>query len=119
MFPAPTQVDQRPWGQGPRGKDAFLMRHSNGGDQAWCRQSCGLVPPVGGQSAEDRGGSRGGKSSTAGGKGRRGTSSPTGPCVALQSIPETLVYKDTVVFRVAPCVFTPSTQMPLEVYLCR
>ncbi|XP_045883033.1 protein-arginine deiminase type-6 [Meles meles] len=35
------------------------------------------------------------------------------------SIPETLVYKDTVVFRVAPCVFTPSTQMPLEVYLCR
>ncbi|KAF6345273.1 peptidyl arginine deiminase 6 [Rhinolophus ferrumequinum] len=35
------------------------------------------------------------------------------------SIPETLVYKDTVVFRVAPCIFTPSTQMPLEVYLCR
>ncbi|XP_053754884.1 protein-arginine deiminase type-6 [Panthera pardus] len=35
------------------------------------------------------------------------------------SIPETLVYKDTVVFRVAPCVFIPSTQMPLEVYLCR
>ncbi|XP_037354834.1 protein-arginine deiminase type-6 isoform X1 [Talpa occidentalis] len=35
------------------------------------------------------------------------------------SIPETLVYKDTVVFRVAPCVFMPSTQMPLEVYLCR
>ncbi|XP_016074903.1 PREDICTED: protein-arginine deiminase type-6 [Miniopterus natalensis] len=34
-------------------------------------------------------------------------------------IPETLVYKDTVVFRVAPCIFTPSTQMPLEVYLCR
>ncbi|KAG8506611.1 Protein-arginine deiminase type-6 [Galemys pyrenaicus] len=35
------------------------------------------------------------------------------------SIPETLVYKDTAVFRVAPCIFTPSTQMPLEVYLCR
>nr|XP_008249781.1 protein-arginine deiminase type-6 [Oryctolagus cuniculus] len=35
------------------------------------------------------------------------------------SIPETPVYKDTVVFRVAPCIFTPSTQMPLEVYLCR
>nr|XP_044625742.1 protein-arginine deiminase type-6 isoform X3 [Equus asinus] len=35
------------------------------------------------------------------------------------SIPETLVYKDTVVFRVAPCIFIPSTQMPLEVYLCR
>ncbi|XP_076994121.1 inactive protein-arginine deiminase type-6 [Tamandua tetradactyla] len=35
------------------------------------------------------------------------------------SIPETLVYKDTVVFRVAPCIFTPSTQMPLEVYVCR
>ncbi|XP_024410437.1 protein-arginine deiminase type-6 [Desmodus rotundus] len=35
------------------------------------------------------------------------------------SIPETLVYKDMVVFRVAPCIFVPSTQMPLEVYLCR
>lgn len=37
----------------------------------------------------------------------------------LQSIPEILVHKDTVVFRVAPCIFTPSTQMPLEVYLCK
>uniref|UniRef100_A0A8C8YT16 Protein-arginine deiminase n=1 Tax=Prolemur simus TaxID=1328070 RepID=A0A8C8YT16_PROSS len=35
------------------------------------------------------------------------------------AIPETPVYKDTVVFRVAPCIFLPSTQMPLEVYLCR
>ncbi|XP_004460575.2 protein-arginine deiminase type-6 [Dasypus novemcinctus] len=35
------------------------------------------------------------------------------------SIPEVLVYRDTVVFRVAPCIFTPSTQMPLEVYVCR
>ncbi|KAM5248691.1 inactive protein-arginine deiminase type-6 [Ctenodactylus gundi] len=35
------------------------------------------------------------------------------------SIPEIPLYKDTVVFRVAPCIFTPSTQMPLEVYLCR
>ncbi|XP_007459320.1 PREDICTED: protein-arginine deiminase type-6 [Lipotes vexillifer] len=35
------------------------------------------------------------------------------------SIPETVVYKDTVVFRVAPCVFVSSTQLPLEVYLCR
>uniref|UniRef100_G1R8C6 Inactive protein-arginine deiminase type-6 n=1 Tax=Nomascus leucogenys TaxID=61853 RepID=G1R8C6_NOMLE len=35
------------------------------------------------------------------------------------SIPETLLYKDTVVFRVAPCVFIPCTQVPLEVYLCR
>ncbi|KAB1268344.1 Protein-arginine deiminase type-6 [Camelus dromedarius] len=34
-------------------------------------------------------------------------------------IPETLLYKDTVVFRVAPCIFIPTTQMPLEVYLCR
>uniref|UniRef100_A0A8C9PLB2 Peptidyl arginine deiminase 6 n=1 Tax=Spermophilus dauricus TaxID=99837 RepID=A0A8C9PLB2_SPEDA len=34
-------------------------------------------------------------------------------------IPEIPIYKDTVVFRVAPCIFTPSTQMPLEVYLCR
>uniref|UniRef100_A0A8C5L6A9 Protein-arginine deiminase n=1 Tax=Jaculus jaculus TaxID=51337 RepID=A0A8C5L6A9_JACJA len=34
------------------------------------------------------------------------------------SIPEIPIYKDTVVFRVAPCIFTPSTQMPLEVYLC-
>lgn len=37
----------------------------------------------------------------------------------LRSIPETLVYKDTVVFWVAPCIFIPSTKMPLEVYLCR
>ncbi|XP_029801757.1 protein-arginine deiminase type-6 [Suricata suricatta] len=35
------------------------------------------------------------------------------------SIPETVVYKETVVFRVAPCIFIPSTQMPLEVYVCR
>ncbi|XP_036112954.1 protein-arginine deiminase type-6 [Molossus molossus] len=35
------------------------------------------------------------------------------------SIPETLVHRDTVVFRVAPCIFIPSTQMPLEIYLCR
>ncbi|XP_008046441.1 protein-arginine deiminase type-6, partial [Carlito syrichta] len=35
------------------------------------------------------------------------------------SVPETPVYQDTVVFRVAPCIFVPSTQMPLEVYLCR
>ncbi|XP_004603436.2 protein-arginine deiminase type-6 [Sorex araneus] len=35
------------------------------------------------------------------------------------SVPETVVYKETVVFRVAPCIFTPSTQVPLEVYLCR
>uniref|UniRef100_UPI0040387D2D inactive protein-arginine deiminase type-6 n=1 Tax=Callospermophilus lateralis TaxID=76772 RepID=UPI0040387D2D len=34
-------------------------------------------------------------------------------------IPEIPIYKDTVVFRVAPCIFTPSTQLPLEVYLCR
>ncbi|XP_070259246.1 protein-arginine deiminase type-6 [Myotis yumanensis] len=34
-------------------------------------------------------------------------------------IPETLMHKDMVVFRVAPCIFTPSTQMPLEIYLCR
>ncbi|CAO2589758.1 Protein-arginine deiminase type-6 [Lemmus lemmus] len=36
-----------------------------------------------------------------------------------QLIPEIPLYKDTVVFRVAPYIFTPSTQMPLEVYLCR
>nr|XP_012295141.2 protein-arginine deiminase type-6 [Aotus nancymaae] len=34
-------------------------------------------------------------------------------------IPETPLYKDTVVFRVAPCIFIPCTQVPLEVYLCR
>ncbi|KAM4872877.1 inactive protein-arginine deiminase type-6-like [Thomomys bottae] len=32
---------------------------------------------------------------------------------------ETPIHKDTVAFRVAPCIFMPSTQMPLEVYLCR
>lgn len=53
------------------------------------------------------------------GEGGFRTGSLTGPCLMFQSIPETLVYKDTVVFRVAPCVFMPSTQMPLEVYLCR
>lgn len=52
-------------------------------------------------------------------EGRCGNKSPTGPCLLSQSIPETLVHKDTVVFRVAPCIFTPSTQMPLEAYLCR
>ncbi|EGV98983.1 Protein-arginine deiminase type-6 [Cricetulus griseus] len=36
-----------------------------------------------------------------------------------KSIPEMPLYKDTVMFRVAPYIFTPSTQMPLEVYLCR
>ncbi|XP_021017096.1 protein-arginine deiminase type-6 [Mus caroli] len=36
-----------------------------------------------------------------------------------QCIPETPLYKDTVMFRVAPYIFMPSTQMPLEVYLCR
>ncbi|XP_052031686.1 protein-arginine deiminase type-6 [Apodemus sylvaticus] len=36
-----------------------------------------------------------------------------------QWIPETPLYKDTVMFRVAPYIFMPSTQLPLEVYLCR
>lgn len=40
-------------------------------------------------------------------------------CHMLQLIPEIPLFKDTVVFRVAPYIFTPSTQMPLEVYLCR
>ncbi|MXQ79860.1 hypothetical protein E5288_WYG006899 [Bos mutus] len=34
-------------------------------------------------------------------------------------VPEAMLCKDTVLFRVAPCIFVPSTQMPLEVYLCR
>ncbi|XP_031232811.1 protein-arginine deiminase type-6 isoform X2 [Mastomys coucha] len=34
-------------------------------------------------------------------------------------IPEIPLYKDTVMFRVAPYIFMPSTQMPLEVYMCR
>uniref|UniRef100_F1N404 Peptidyl arginine deiminase 6 n=1 Tax=Bos taurus TaxID=9913 RepID=F1N404_BOVIN len=34
-------------------------------------------------------------------------------------VPEAVLCKDTVLFRVAPCIFVPSTQMPLEVYLCR
>lgn len=32
---------------------------------------------------------------------------------------ETLVYKDTVVFRVVPCIFILNSQMILEIYLCR
>ncbi|XP_021482054.1 protein-arginine deiminase type-6 [Meriones unguiculatus] len=36
-----------------------------------------------------------------------------------KSLPELPLYKDTVVFRVAPCIFTPNTQVPLEIYLCK
>ncbi|KAL6065134.1 hypothetical protein STEG23_031980 [Scotinomys teguina] len=36
-----------------------------------------------------------------------------------QSIPEMPLYNDTVMFRVAPYIFSPSTQMLLELYLGR
>lgn len=37
----------------------------------------------------------------------------------LQDFSETPIFTDTAVFRVAPWIMTPSTQPPLEVYVCR
>ena len=37
----------------------------------------------------------------------------------LQDFSESPIFTDTVVFRVAPWIMTPSTQPPLEVYVCR
>ncbi|XP_076421678.1 protein-arginine deiminase type-4 isoform X1 [Peromyscus maniculatus bairdii] len=34
-------------------------------------------------------------------------------------LPETLVFQDSVTFRVAPWIMTPNTQPPQEVYVCR
>nr|XP_060484136.1 protein-arginine deiminase type-4-like [Panthera onca] len=34
-------------------------------------------------------------------------------------LPKTLVFQDSVVFRVAPWIMTPNTQPPEEVYVCR
>lgn len=39
--------------------------------------------------------------------------------LSLQELPETLVFQDSVVFRVAPWIMTPNTQPPKEVYVCR
>uniref|UniRef100_A0A8C0X6P9 Protein-arginine deiminase n=1 Tax=Castor canadensis TaxID=51338 RepID=A0A8C0X6P9_CASCN len=52
------------------------------------------------------------------------TEFPSASFSGLISFSVSLVEEDPdiqrhVVFRVAPCIFTPSTQMPLEVYLCR
>nr|XP_014425051.1 protein-arginine deiminase type-3-like isoform X1 [Pelodiscus sinensis] len=35
-----------------------------------------------------------------------------------ESLPETPIFTDTVVFRVAPWIMTPNTQRPLEVFVC-
>lgn len=39
--------------------------------------------------------------------------------VFLKDFSETPIFTDTVVFRVAPWIMTPSTLPPLEVYVCR
>ena len=40
-------------------------------------------------------------------------------CLLLQDFPETPIYTDTVVFRVAPWIMTPNTLEPVEVFVCR
>lgn len=42
---------------------------------------------------------------------------PSAP--ALQDFSESPIFTDSVVFRVAPWIMTPSTLPPLEVYVCR
>uniref|UniRef100_A0A7M4FK75 protein-arginine deiminase n=1 Tax=Crocodylus porosus TaxID=8502 RepID=A0A7M4FK75_CROPO len=37
---------------------------------------------------------------------------------SLKSLPETPIFTDTVVFRVAPWIMTPNTLQPLEIYVC-
>lgn len=37
----------------------------------------------------------------------------------MKDFSETPIFTDTVVFRVAPWIMTPSTLPPLEVYVCR
>ncbi|XP_007934043.1 protein-arginine deiminase type-4 [Orycteropus afer afer] len=39
--------------------------------------------------------------------------------ISSQETPETLVFQDSVTFRVAPWIMTPNTQPPQEVYVCR
>ncbi|XP_043851551.1 protein-arginine deiminase type-4-like [Dromiciops gliroides] len=39
--------------------------------------------------------------------------------ISNRPVPETLLFEDTVVFRVAPWIMTPNTQAPQEVYVCR
>lgn len=41
------------------------------------------------------------------------------PLPSLQELPESLLFQDSVVFRVAPWIMTPNTQPPEEVYVCR
>lgn len=36
-----------------------------------------------------------------------------------QELPQSLLFQDSVVFRVAPWIMTPNTQPPKEVYVCR
>lgn len=39
--------------------------------------------------------------------------------LSLQELPNTLVFQDSVTFRVAPWIMTPNTQPAQEVYVCR
>lgn len=45
--------------------------------------------------------------------------SPRPLCSTLQDFSESPIFTDSVVFRVAPWIMTPSTLPPLEVYVCR
>ncbi|ELK27940.1 PREDICTED: protein-arginine deiminase type-4 isoform X2 [Myotis davidii] len=40
-------------------------------------------------------------------------------CTDNPELPKTLVFQDSVAFRVAPWIMTPNTQPPKEVYVCR
>ena len=46
-------------------------------------------------------------------------SCPTRPPTPPQELPQSLLFQDSVVFRVAPWIMTPNTQPPKEVYVCR
>lgn len=65
----------------------------------------------------------GAEPSGAGGGGRKGLglaavmASPLR--LSLQELPNTLVFQDSVTFRVAPWIMTPNTQPAQEVYVCR
>ena len=44
---------------------------------------------------------------------------PLLPSPPPQELPQSPLFQDSVVFRVAPWIMTPNTQPPKEVYVCR
>lgn len=50
---------------------------------------------------------------------RQSLSNPSACAVFRQGIPETPIFTETVVFRVAPWIMTPNTLQPEEVLVCR